>query len=693
MTLTKRGLAAVSVGMVLAATGMSASAHQDPPNCAGIDVSLRLTVTRSGGAPVVGTLTECETVNYRARLSWRDECLIAAGTLKLITPDGVEHVIANPLPCLGAATVNAEGCIIGQDTQIESASIPYTVSPADVVGGLVTVTARWEDGVLHQAVGNVGGQNAQRSIVSTVLPCDDGAFCTGPELCDPEATDGVRLGLCQPGTPPDCGTSDQCAERSCDEVDDACDEVDTSGRCGLSDFCVERGCLPATGCFATDNSDALCPDEFCTERDCDPAGGCIDTDVSAKCGTSDQCTDRVCDEVNDACDEVDTSGRCGLSDFCVERGCLPETGCFATDDSDALCPDEFCTERDCDPAGGCVLTDVSGKCGTSDECTDRSCDEVNDECDQVDTSGRCDDGDVCTDDTCDPETGCMSVENPTNDPSCEDCLCVVIIDEDTIDNDIKTIEAAAASHGIQPDRLVNDDRPTEVGNPWLRWNTLFPGDVVLLPAGQVDDEGLFAPPPDPPWSLEDYVAGIVPQSQLDKIDDVMPLRNHDLYRLIGRTCIAVVYDSDISMNFKPINGNLQGARYGLFAFTVLDVELPGTLAESGSSTSLYDLLIRVEPEQDGVCVEGFEVPIFDDEPDSIQFTRKRLRGNKLEVWATSNYAPAASMTISIDGFVLEAPMTYNAMRNRYEYTVTAPNLSGRRVMISTDFGGAYSDRI
>jgi hypothetical protein len=176
---------------------------------------------------------------------------------------------------------------------------------------------------------------------------------------------------------------DECAERSCDEVNDECDVVDTSDRCGESDFCVARGCVPATGCFTTDNSETLCPDEFCTERTCNPEGGCTTNDVSGKCGTSDECTNRSCDEVNDECDTEDTSGRCGTTDFCVERGCEPESGCFTTDNSETLCPDEFCTERTCNPeTSQCDLQDVSGKCNVDPNVPDvcEICDEENDEC-------------------------------------------------------------------------------------------------------------------------------------------------------------------------------------------------------------------------------------------------------------------------------------------------------------------------
>lgn len=269
--------------------------------------------------------------------------------------------------------------------------------------------------------------------------------------------------------------------------------------------------------------------------------------------------------------------------------------------------------------------------------------------------------------------------------------CLVIIDEETIDNDIKSIEAAAASHGIASDLLVNDDQPTEVGNPPLRWNELFAGDVVLLPGGQVDDEGWFALPPDAPFKVQGYAAGTIPQSQLDKIADVMPIRNQELAKLVGLKCVAVVYDSDISMNYLPINANLQGARYGLFTFTVLDVVLAGTLAESKSDTSLYDLLVRVEePATPGV---SFNVPIHDHEPDAIRILEATFSGGMVHVVGDSDFGAGSLMTVSIDGFVLEAPMV-SLGDGRFEYLAASEtDLAGRRVTISTDHGGAYNDFI
>lgn len=70
---------------------------------------------------------------------------------------------------------------------------------------------------------------------------------------------------------------------------------------------------------------------------------------------------------------------------------------------------------------------------------------------------------------------------------------------------------------------------------------------------------------------------------------------HESARLSGRTYTAVAYDNDISMNYEQIYANLQGERYGLFSFTVLEVVVPHRLPETESDTSLYELCMRIEP--------------------------------------------------------------------------------------------------
>jgi hypothetical protein len=151
------------------------------------------------------------------------------------------------------------------------------------------------------------------------------------------------------------------------------------------------------------------------------------------------------------------------------------------------------------------------------------------------------------------------------------------------------------------------------------------------------------------------------------------------------------------MNYKPIFGNLQGGRLGLFTFTVVALEVPGSIPESGSSTSLYDLWLRIEePAAGGV---PFHVTIRDHEPDSIQTERARYEGGNLTVWGKSNFGPTAYMTVSVDGpdagtdpavnpSLLEVPVPYSGGRYRLLYP-SAENLDGRRLTIQTDKGGAY----
>jgi hypothetical protein len=96
----------------------------------------------------------------------------------------------------------------------------------------------------------------------------------------------------------------------------------------------------------------------------------------------------------------------------------------------------------------------------------------------------------------------------------EEGMCLVVIDEEGVDNDFWFLERAADEiGGWTPGELINDEEnpfwskvPTEVGNPLFPWNILVEmgavppgspidnppgGDLVLFPTGQVDDEGWY----------------------------------------------------------------------------------------------------------------------------------------------------------------------------------------------------------
>ena len=201
-----------------------------------------------------------------------------------------------------------------------------------------------------------------------------------------------------------------------------------------------------------------------------------------------------------------------------------------------------------------------------------------------------------------------------------DCVC--LIDEDCIDNGALAIEElanAGACGGGLPSVCVND----QLANPGVRLplplatgtiigNAFWPamGTQAPLRSGQLFDEGLFklcAAPQS--WvdagtttdGLLNYLVAEAPgfgvggEFLLDNILDVTPLHTADLEAMIGHSCCAVVYDSDISINYNPLQGNLQGANLGILHFTILAV------GPDPDGSVLPDITIRVE--DPGVCTD------------------------------------------------------------------------------------------
>jgi uncharacterized repeat protein (TIGR01451 family) len=202
---------------------------------------------------------------------------------------------------------------------------------------------------------------------------------------------------------------------------------------------------------------------------------------------------------------------------------------------------------------------------------------------------------------------------------------LLIIDEDGIDNGLHLNRTGG---GITPSgpsfwtsSEVSDDRAAYGQRAVLRYfaDPANFGRVITVRTGQTGDEGWFAPNCIPQkWlgssssssdlrcmtganretginnyffsGLKPYDAAsswAIPQSRLDKIPHVMPLRARGLVALQGKDVCAVVYDSDVSINYDHgtaslgVNGNLQGSTLGIVAFTVNVVR---TLNNFSSST-------------------------------------------------------------------------------------------------------------
>ncbi|MEM7370999.1 MAG: hypothetical protein AAF587_20460 [Bacteroidota bacterium] len=195
---------------------------------------------------------------------------------------------------------------------------------------------------------------------------------------------------------------------------------------------------------------------------------------------------------------------------------------------------------------------------------------------------------------------------------------ILILDEESIDN------------GNAPNDFSDIDVNDQIADIGLRLPlTYFQehiGEEIDLYTGQVGDEGWFALRTIPAdWDstgpqqsgLENYLqagpglgTGKPDDDReilLDNIPDVTPLRATGLSLLLDSTVLAVVYDSDVMINYSPLTGSLMGANLGLVAFDVLEV----TKREDGSDSSLPKVKIRI---RDVADVQAMPLRLFHQAP-------------------------------------------------------------------------------
>ncbi len=218
---------------------------------------------------------------------------------------------------------------------------------------------------------------------------------------------------------------------------------------------------------------------------------------------------------------------------------------------------------------------------------------------------------------------------------------VLLLDEDAI------------GKGLAPNSFDEEDVNEGIADIELRaqlpffaaradLDVLDPERTITLHSGEVGDEGWFALTTTPDaWDaagptddgLRNYFgnpsqpfphdvgpglgSGDDPEALLDKIEGVTPLRAMGLAQLQGHTVCAVVYKSDVSINYGPLTGSLKGDNLGTVAFRVLSVtRLTGS---SSSSLPAVEILML---DADLVCEGTFGGPppaltLFDDAPEPI----------------------------------------------------------------------------
>jgi hypothetical protein len=207
----------------------------------------------------------------------------------------------------------------------------------------------------------------------------------------------------------------------------------------------------------------------------------------------------------------------------------------------------------------------------------------------------------------------------------------ILIDEDGIDNGPRYWEDGGPYNAAKLKSFtaseVNDDISHLARRMQLRYFAANPGKVIWLWSGQVGDEGWFAPKTIPSsWAnagptadgLRNFLGnpsqpfthnvgpglgtGNNPESLLDKIPNVIPLRAEGLWGLIGRTVCALVWDSDISINYGPIEGSLKGEKLGVAAFEVQDV----VYLNGFSSSTLPRVKIQIK-DANQVCEQSLSL--------------------------------------------------------------------------------------
>lgn len=191
----------------------------------------------------------------------------------------------------------------------------------------------------------------------------------------------------------------------------------------------------------------------------------------------------------------------------------------------------------------------------------------------------------------------------------------LVIDEESIDN------------GNQPNNFsevdVNDQIARIGQRQILQYFKDNVGKTITLYTGEVGDEGWHALKTIPDsWKTAGPTSngtrnfllagpglggGNDPEKYLDKIPNVTPLRATGLKMLVGQTVLAVVYDSDASINYSPLNGSLKGDNLGIVAFDVIEVKK----RTDGSSGSLPAVTIRI---RDAAQASAAALKLFNNAP-------------------------------------------------------------------------------
>ncbi len=341
------------------------------------------------------TVDSCDDNNdsctHTATSSLCDDTLFCTGTETCDPQNGDPNTgcVTGSDPCIDAYSCTVDSCDDNNDSCTNTATSSLcddtlycsgveTCDPqnGDPNTGCVAGTAVVCDDSLSCTTDFCDENNNTCQSVPVNVNCDNGQFCDGVEICDPQ--NGAPVTGCLAGTNIDCNDGLSCTGDSCDEQNDVCAyqlnhaACDNTVYCDGAETCDPQNGAPVTGCLG--GNAVLCDDQLtCTSDVCDnQQQGCVFTannqacddtlycngvewcDVNAQgpgsgcaAGTavvcppdSVACTDEICNNNTQLCDIVPNNSWCNPSEFChTMLGCTTLTACT----SDPVCNDGlFC---------------------------------------------------------------------------------------------------------------------------------------------------------------------------------------------------------------------------------------------------------------------------------------------------------------------------------------------------------------
>jgi len=281
-------------------------------------------------------------------------------------------------------------------------------------------------------------------------------------------------------------------------------------------------------------------------------------------------------------------------------------------------------------------------------------------------------------------------------------ICLLLVDQTALHPNLDSVAFVAEQHGVSSAWLLNEDLATPTSNRWLRWSESFSGDLVLLPGGRLSNAGWFTLLPTAQWTLQDFVDGHVSAEQLANVVDVIPLHNQELRHLLGRSCVALVYQDELTTETTANQTDLRKPRNGRLAFTLVGMAISEGNTATSANDSYYDLWLRIEPPTD--FTSHFAVSSLNPTPDDLDFVKVSYHNDKFTIRATSSEAPDAQLYLSIAtaeqgvstsvAFLFNVPIPYDEAKEQYKLILTTDeNLDGRAIAISSSLGGVANHTI